>query len=155
MFYYLVFVVLYLEHCSFNVKRRKRDEKHSTAVDSLIMKYQSSNMLSVPVVLLSFLFSGLENEGIQAVRSSRVAGVAAVENLGDGGGRVGCHVEGGRGVHLDRRINHFGHSCKQEARVVAERGQVLFLLGRFGGLWRSWRVRIGYLNKSLKDWIDL
>ena len=80
------------------------------------------------------LFSRLEYQRRHAVQGSRVAGVAAVENLGDGGGRVGSHVEGSGRRHLDRLINHFGHSTEQEARIIAERRQVLILLRSFEGL---------------------
>ena len=103
------------------MKHRKRDKRHNTAVVDLKISVVGF-MFSVPVALFkSFLFSRLEHERCRAVHGSRVAGVAAVENLGDGGGRVGGHVENSRHVHLDRLINHFGLSTEQETRVVAER----------------------------------
>ena len=116
------------------MKHRKRDKRHSTTAVVDLEISVVGFMFSVPVALKSFLFSRLEHERGRAVHGSRVAGVAAVENLSDGGGRVGGHVENSGRVHLDRLINHFSHSTKQEARVVAERCQILFPLRRSGGL---------------------
>ena len=94
------------------------------------IQHSSINLENLPRVL----FSRLEYERVRAIRHGGIAGVAAVENLSDGRSCVGSHVESGRRVHLDRLVNHFGESTKQEARVIAEMRYILILIGRFLGL---------------------